>query len=796
MIYPDNLEEKLGFDQIRQRLATYCLSASGAKWIDRMRFSADIDFIRILLKQSLEFRQILEKGEGFPAQYFYDGEDWLKRIALEGNYLEADELLRLSQSLETILAARNFLIKSKEFYPQLHKLSEPVTITAKIPQHILQRIDDKATVKDSASPDLGRIRKKLRDEQNRLRKLADQLFRNAVAEKWVPEGALPTLREGRLVIPIQAEHKRKLKGFILDESATGQTVFMEPAEMLDVNNEIRDLEHSEKREVIRILKELTEILRQELPAISQSFQFLSQIDFIRAKAKFAIEIQADHPVMEGRPEMTWYTARHPLLFLSLSKSPPSEKGKREVVPLNISLDAVSRLLLVSGPNAGGKSVALKTVGLLQYMVQCGLLIPVSDKSRVGIFHDIFLDIGDQQSIENDLSTYSSHLKNMAAFIQHAGDRSLVLMDELGSGTDPNFGGAIAQAVLQALLKKRVWGVATTHYYNLKLFAGQHQGITNAAMRFDDKNLVPLYVLDIGKPGSSFALEIARKTGLPSQTLEEAEKLVGKDLAGFETLVRNLEKDRQELHEKIQRLEKQEAQLKQSLQKYQSLSSDLETRKKEIITKAKEQASELLKETNREIEKTIRHIRENNAERKETLKVRKGLETLSQRVAAPKAEKKEKSNEPISEGDQVRIVGQEGSGIVLSIKGKTASVQFGELKSLINLLSLEKITGTPEREPGTRSRTSTGINIHEKQASFNSTLDVRGKRVEEVVPLLDQFMDTALLLGQGEVKILHGKGEGVLRKVIREQLRRYNQVASVSDEHVERGGDGITVIVLK
>jgi DNA mismatch repair protein MutS2 len=788
MIFPDALENKLGVDQIRLRLKSYCLSLAGTEWVDRMRFSTDGEFIKILLRQNLEFKQILEKSEAFPTQHFFDAEEWLKRIALAGNYLEAEEFLKLAQALETILACRNFLIKAKEFYPQLHKLSEPVTVTAQLPQLIHTKIDDRGTVKDLASPDLGRIRKKLRDEQNRLRKLADQLFRHAVEEKWVPEGALPTIRDGRLVIPVQAEHKRRIKGFILDESASGQTVFMEPTEMLDINNEIRDLEHSEKREVIRILKELTDQLREQLPVLKLAFHFLGQIDFIRAKAKFSMEVNADLPIIESKPELTWYSARHPLLYLSL-------KGKREVVPLNIELDPVNRLLLLSGPNAGGKSVALKTVGLLQYMVQCGMLIPVSDRSRVGIFQDIFLDIGDQQSIENDLSTYSSHLKNMSVFIQHASDKSLVLMDELGSGTDPNFGGAIAQAVLEALLKKRVWGLATTHYYNLKLFAGQRQGITNAAMRFDDRNLVPLYVLDIGKPGSSFALEIAKKTGLPEHTLQEAEKLVGKDLAGFETLVRSMEKERQELSEKIRRMERQESELKQSLERYQTLSTDLEMRKKEIINKAKEEAAGLLKETNREIEKTIRHIRENKAEKKETVKVRKGLETLSQRVAHQKTEKKEKPKVPAKEGDRVRITGQEGSGVVLSVKGKMAAVQFGELKTYIKLERLEKITAAVEKEINSRLR-SVGINMHEKQANFNSTLDVRGKRVEEVVPLLDQFIDTTILLGQGEVRILHGKGEGVLRKVIREQLRKYKQVASVSDEHIERGGDGITIVVLK
>jgi DNA mismatch repair protein MutS2 len=753
-----------------------------------MSFLTEPERIKTLLLQALEFRLILEKNESFPSRHYYDANEWLVRIAQEGNFIDAPDFLRLAQALETIISIKAFLAKGRDTYPTLYKLVEPLTVSSRLTDLIYKKIDDKGQVRDSASPDLARIRRKLRDEQGRLRRLAEQLFRQAVAEKWVPEGALPTVRDGRVVIPIQAEHKKKLKGFILDESATGQTVFMEPAEMLDANNEIRDLEHAEKREVVLILKDLTTALRGELQALTDSFEFLSMIDFIRAKAKFAIEINAELPQVGNAPQLTWYQARHPLLFLSL-------RGKRDVVPLNIELDPVDRLLLVSGPNAGGKSVCLKTVGLLQYMLQCGMLIPLSERSRVGIFNDIFLDIGDQQSIENDLSTYSSHLQNMKVFLSSSSDRSLVLLDELGSGTDPDFGGAIAEAVLHELLARRVWGVATTHYNNLKLFAGQRQGIRNAAMRFDSEHLQPLYILDIGKPGSSFALEIARKTGLPQSTMQRAEQLVGKDLAGFETLVRKLEKERQDLGEKIRRMEGEEAALKESLAKYQALSSDLEMRKKEIISRAREEAAGLLRETNREIEKTIRHIRENKAEKKETMKVRQNLQSLKHLVGQKKTEKTEKARTPLREGDRVRIIGQEGSGTVISIKDKTASVQFGEFKSLIHVNKLEKVTAAMEREASPRPRAS-GINLYEKQASFNPTLDVRGKRVEEVVPLLEQFLDTALLLGHGELKIIHGKGEGVLRKVIREQLGRVRQVATFHDEHVERGGDGITIVILK
>ncbi len=788
MIYPESLEQKLGFDQIRQRIASYCLSSAAAVRVADMRLSTDANAIRVLLARTLEFCLILERDEDFPSRHYYDGEEWLSRIGVEGSYLEADEFLRLAHALDTVIGIKTFLLKRKETCPELSVLADPLVITSVLTDQIHRKIDDKSAVRDGATPELARIRRRLREEQARVRRLAEQLFRQAISDQLIPEGALPTVRDGRVVLPILAEHKRRIKGFIIDESATGQTVFMEPAEMLEANNEIRDLEHAEKREVIRVLRDLTDTLRAELTVLIESFEFLSHVDFIRAKARFARDIGGDLPVIEDGPALSWSRARHPLLFLSL-------RGKRDVVPLDIQFDAADRMLLVSGPNAGGKSVALKTVGLLQYMFQCGILIPVDDRSRFGVFRDIFLDIGDQQSIENDLSTYSSHLRNMSVFIANASDRSLVLLDELGSGTDPNFGGAIAESVLQELLDRKVWGVATTHYYNLKLFAGRHPGIQNAAMRFDSDRLQPLYILDIGKPGSSFALEIATKTGLPPSTLAKAEQLVGKDLAGFETLVRNLEKERQDVSEKIARLEQKEAQLKQSLTKYQSLSADLETRKKEIISKAREEAAGLLRETNREIEKTIRHIRENKAEKKETMKVRRNLKTLHEQVGQEKPTKESHMPGLIAEGDRVRIIGQEGTGTVLSVRDNSASVQFGELKSWIRLNKLEKVTGGGERQAVTRPR-ATGIDLHERQANFNSTLDVRGKRVEEIAPLLDHFLDSAILLGQGELRILHGKGEGVLRKVIREQLAKTRQVEAYHDEHIERGGDGITVVILK
>lgn len=788
MIFPETFESKLGFDLLRKRLLGFCKSTASERLVVAMKFEVRFEVILQQLKQVNEFKTLDERSLDFPARHFFDPENWFLRAAIEGNFLDEKDFVQLSQSLQSIASCKLFLNKHQEDFPELFNLSLPLSDLSFLNKEILSKIDEQSFVKDSASVELSSIRRKLREEQMKLRKMAEQLFKMAVHEKWVPEGALPTVRDGRIVIPILAEHKRKLKGFIQDESATGQTVFMEPVEMLDANNEIRDLEHAQRREVVKILIGLTALVRENLSSLRISFDFHAIIDFIRAKAKLANELQASLPLMENKPIVDWHSARHPLLFLSY-------KGKREVVPLSLHLSSLSKMILISGPNAGGKSVCLKTIGLLQYMVQCGLLIPVADHSRVGIFKAIFLDIGDQQSIENDLSTYSSHLSNMKFFLENATDTSLVLLDELGSGTDPNFGGAIAQAILSSLVNKQVWGVATTHYYNLKLFAESHTGIRNAAMRFDEERMQPLYQLEIGKPGSSFALEIAYKIGLPTNALQDAESLVGVELAGFEKLSRSLEKERLEHSEKKKKLDEVQEELKQVLNRYNSLSEELEKKKKEILKQAKEEAMLLLKTTNKEIEKTIRHIQENKAEKKETMKVRKSLQDLSRQVSKGLMVTVPKQENKLDEGDRVRIIGQSGSGILLTIQGKNAIVQLGELKSTVALSKLEKVEGALQKDLAIKLKTS-GINLYERQATFNSSLDVRGKRVDEIVSIVDSFIDSAILLGQGELRILHGKGEGVLRKVIREQLKKYKEVASIRDEHVDRGGDGITIVVLK
>ncbi|MCW5912773.1 MAG: endonuclease MutS2 [Cyclobacteriaceae bacterium] len=786
MIFPEEFERKLGFDQVRERLQQYCLGPLGMQQVDAMAFSSDFSEVKSRLEQNAEFKQILEKADEFPASHYYDTAAYFKTAAIDGSFLEEESFHEILLSLQTILACKKYLTANQQTLPQLFKLAEPVSIPVSLVSSIESKFDDRGQVRDNASAELAQIRKRLREEQSRVKRLADQIFRKAVEQGWVPEGAILTIRNGRPAIPIQAEHKRKLQGFILDESATGQTVFMEPAEVLDANNEIRDLLHADRREVIRILRELTSLLRQHLPALAYAYRFLGELDFARAKAKFALDIRAELPQMKPYPYLNWIQARHPLLFLSL-------RGKRDVVPLTIDLPEEQPFLLVSGPNAGGKSVCLKTVGLVQYMAQCGLLVPVHDKSTVGIFRKIFLDIGDQQSLENDLSTYSSHLQNMAFFLQNTNAQTLVLLDELGAGTDPNFGGGIAEAVLDGLLGNGAWGVATTHYYNLKLFAETHPHIRNGAMLFDTKQLGPLFQLEIGKPGSSFALEIARKTGLPAKTILKAEEIIGKELTGLETLMKTVADEKAAIEKRQREITQREKQLNEAVEKYESLSDELHEKKKAILEKAKLEAANLLKETNREIEKTIRHIKENKAEKKETKKVREGLQGLVEKVKLPA--KQAQSQDKIETGDSVRLIGQEVSGKVISIKEDVALVEFGSLRSSVKLKQLIRSDQAPQHPTVAKAR-ALGVDVMKKQSQFVSTLDIRGRRVEETNALLDQFLDDAMLLGQAEVKILHGKGEGVLRKVVRDRLKATKGVASFADEHVDRGGDGITVVVLK
>lgn len=783
MVFPSDFEQRLGFDQLRDRLRMGCLGEPGRRKVNELGFLTEPESIRALLVLTQETANLHSQGEDFPIGPYADPEPWQAMLEVEGGYLEVEDLAAMTAALQMIVAANAFLGKDATAYPALSRLALPASAGKKLLTRLRTVMDDEGKIRDHASHELSRIRKRLREEGLKARRVAEQIMRQALEKGWCPEGANPTIRDGRLVIPLLAEHKRKIKGYLVDQSSTGQTVFLEPADVLEANNDLRDLVLEERNEVIRILREVTGFLRENLGEISSGYVLLAELDFLRAKARMARDLQAVMPALSPSPSVQWSEARHPLLFLSL-------RNKRPLVPLTISLTDQDRFLLVSGPNAGGKSVCLKTVGLIQYMVQCGLLVPMNPDSVVGVFDAIFLDIGDQQSIESDLSTYSSHLRNMATFLREAGSRSLILMDELGSGTDPNFGGGIAQAILEQLLRKQAWGLATTHYYNLKVFASHTPGIRNASMQFDTDKLVPLFRLEIGQPGSSFALEIGGKTGLPKETLEAAGRIIGKELIGLETLMKQVAEEKVRLTQREQELSVREREVANDRRRYDELNEKLETQKKEILNRAKSEASLLLQETNKEIEKTIRHIRENKAEKQETRKVREGLKDLQKKVK-PVQDKSMKPQGPLKEGDKVRMIGGEVTGTILSLEGSKAMVQFGDLRSTVKVDRLVRSDQSEVRSAPNKTPLRISSN-----SQFSPQLDVRGMRVEELVPVLTRYMDDAIQFGVAEISILHGKGEGVLRTVVRDYLKGLKGVASFRDEHADRGGAGITVVALK
>ncbi|WP_337070607.1 endonuclease MutS2, partial [Pontibacter sp. 13R65] len=611
-----------------------------------------------------------------------------------------------------------------------------------------------------------------------------------------PGDAEPTIRGGRLVIPVMAEHKRRLKGLIHDESNTGQTVFIEPESIFELNNDIKDLENAYNRELIRILIGLTNTLRGHVPELRKAYQYLGLLDFIRAKAAFARRVEGSLPTLVKYPHISWKEAFHPLLYLS------HKQLGRPTVPMTLQLNRDQRILLISGPNAGGKSVSLKTVGLMQYMLQCGMLISAADGSEAGIFQDIFIDIGDEQSIENDLSTYSSHLTNMKKFVTVADKNSLVLIDEFGTGTEPVLGGAIAEAVLQNLNDSKVFGVITTHYTNLKNFAERTPGIVNGAMRYDHKNLQPLYQLEIGKPGSSFAIEIARKIGLPKHIVDKASSLVGKDKIRYDRLLEELESEKMELENKLREVATQERKLKSSVKDYTDLKNFLDESKQDIMREAKGKAKLLLKDANQKIEATIQQIKQSQAEKEQTKLARQELETFATEVRKeePRPAYKRVAAGALKEGDNVALIGQDSIGQIVGIKGKTAEVMFGGMKTIVKVDNLERVEGQVATKKKAKAEAgggfARGMNITQRMADFTSILDIRGEYAEDALTKVMNFTDEAIMLGMPEIKIIHGRGNGILRQIVRDYLYSVREVASLSSEAEERGGDGATLAVLK
>lgn len=793
MLYPNDIEIKLGFDKIRELLEARCSSPLGKEMVSKVRFSSNVDLIKKLLAQTDEFSKIIGSSISFPSLAVIDIKPYLKKSKTEGAFCLENELLEIAKTVFSYHQSIEFFNSNSKECPELYELGMNINSSLTLHSKISATIDEDARIRDTASPRLLEIRTSLKERYSQVRRSLQSIFKKSVSDGYVPEGASITVRDGRMVIPILAEHKRRIPGFIHDESASGNTIFLEPASVLQGNNEIRELEYSEKREVIKILVNLTDQVRFHLDELLEGISYLSKLDFIKAKAKLSIEFGSCIPTIDSSPKLIWKNAKHPLLKISL------EKEGKKVVPLNIGLTKEDRILIISGPNAGGKSVSLKTVGLLQYMIQCGIPIMVDEDSACGVFNDILIDIGDEQSLENDLSTYSSHLKSMSQFLRKGNSASLCLIDEFGTGTDPQFGGAIAQAVLNQLNTLGVFGVVTTHYSNIKHFAENAEGIINGAMRFDMKKLEPLFELEMGKPGSSFSLEIAKKTGLGNEVIDYAKELIGEKAIDVDDLINQLEKQKQQIASRDQKLKERETQVNKLEKEYRSLKEELDSNKKAILSKAKEEAAKLLKDTNKEIEKTIRHIKSNNAQKSETKKARERLNTLKDSVV-PKTEKnviKKVDTDDLKVGDTVRIVDQDVTGLITAIKGKDAEVQIGLLKSKIKVERLEKISKGKEKTiKKERVSTAHGLNLTSKLSEFNTTLDVRGKRAEEVMVELDQFLDDAILFGLNEVKVLHGKGNGILREVVRNYCKSQNYVSSVTDEHVERGGAGISVIQLK
>lgn len=822
LLYPKNIEQKLGFDAIRNLLVDYCVSAMGKSEVEEMSFSSDARFIKRSLSQTAEMKGILESGVDIPDVAYNDLSSWLPALSVAGSYGSAEEMLALLKSVQSTERIHKFFLKKKgeesdEFlFPHLAALFSNIELFPDIAAAIGRIIDPTGYVKDSASPELGEIRRELAGMNGSISRAIQRIFSKASSSGITDKEMAPTFRNGRMVIPVPSANKRSLPGIIHDESSSGRTVFIEPAETVELGNRIKSLQIEEQREIVRILSALADEIRPYIDPILKSNDLIGKLDFILAKARYARDIGADLPHVASNPEIDWYGAFHPVLLSSLKK-----QGK-EIVKLNLRLEGKTRMLLISGPNAGGKSVALKTVGIVQYMSQCGLLPPLYSNSHIGVFNKIFIDIGDEQSLENDLSTYSSHLRNMRYFLLHADKRSIILIDEIGSGTEPNIGSSLAQAILMKLAQTRCFGVITTHYHNLKRFAESNDAFVNGAMLYDRSKLQPTFQLSIGNAGSSFALEIAGKIGLPKDVIDEAKQLVGTEYVDSDRYLMEIARDRKYWQSKRASIKEKESRLNALTEKYESGISEIKKLRREVIQEAKEEAKEILSGANRTIEHTISEIRKTEAEREKTKKLRSELEEyksnlekdddkdlkIKTRIKTPKKKKTKPENRPVESqqplkktieaGDTVKMAGSFSVGTVLSVSGKEAEVAFGNLRTKVKLDKL-----TPAQKPksdinqGYRMlNTGTYDSSRERQLNFKDELDIRGERAQEALDRVVRFIDDALQFGIRKVRILHGTGSGILREVVRQQLYATRGIESFHDEDVRLGGTGITVVNLR
>ena len=859
-----SLEEKIGFNEIRTMLHDYCLSPLGHERVDAMQFLADHEAVSTLHQQLSELSYILQNSTELPEQDFFDLREEIHRIRIEGTYLEEQTIWELLRALRTLhgwveivrektpsdspLKGENssplrggwegsFPLRGGLEGSSLEKLAEGVFTFSTITRRLEQILDKFGRIKDEASSELATIRRELKRAEGSVSRTLTGILKAAQAEGLVEKDVTPAMRDGRLVIPVAPALKRRIKGIIHDESATGKTVFIEPAEVVEANNRIRELEADEKREMIRILREFTEQLRPNIKELLRGFEFLADIEFLLVKHHLTKAIGGLSPEIYSTPLIDWFDARHPLLEAKLRK-----QGEK-IVPLCITLNKRQRILIISGPNAGGKSVCLKTVGLLQYMLQCGLPIPMADGSRAGIFQKIFIDIGDEQSIEDDLSTYSSHLLNMKRMMAGCMPNTLLLIDEFGGGTEPTIGGAIAEAVLRRFVSKGTFAVITTHYQNLKHFAEDTPGVVNGAMLYDRQKMAALFQLQIGNPGSSFAVEIARKIGIPEEVIADATELVGQEYVNADKYLLDITRDKRYWEGKRQTIHSQEKQMVQTIEQYEKEIEELRGKRKEIIRQAKEEADKIIAAANAQIENTIREIKEAQADKERTRSARQQLQTfrdeigqMTQEELDAYVEKKRRqiegrrqrhkerqeakrqtlSNSPLkgensgqeasplreglegslAVGSSVRIKGQTSVGTITAIEGKQATVTFGVMRTLVDIKRLEAATKpSPEGEKTTVSflTRQTQDSIRQKHLDFQQEIDVRGMRADEALQAVTYFIDDALLVNASRVRILHGTGTGALRQVIRQYLATVPGVTSAHDEHVQFGGAGITVV---
>ena len=819
MIYPENFENKIGFNRIRELLKDRCLSPMGIEMVDDIRFKDDIAVILHSLSATYEFQQILRFEDNFPSENYFMISGCLNKIRIEGTFPEVQEIFDLKRSLETVKAILNFFrSRESEKYPVLKQLCGRVKFYPYVIDSIDRIIDKRGIIRDSASSRLKEIRSEISIKSVQVSKRLNSILKQAQADGIVEADTVASVRNGRGVIPVSTYDKRRIKGLIHDQSASGKTVFIEPEEIVEMNNDIVELEYEEKREIVRILTAFADNIRPYIDDLLISNTFLGEIDFLRAKALMGNRFSCVRPVLIDKPYIMWKQAVHPLLSLTFEKLPG-----RKVVPLDINLDENDRILIISGPNAGGKSVCLKTVGLLQYMVQCGITIPVAEGSETGIFKDILIDIGDEQSIENDVSTYSSHLISMKYFLKNGSEKSLILIDEFGTGTEPMLGGSIAEAILAELNMKKVYGVLTTHYTNLKHFASVTDGIINGAMAFDNHLMQPLFQLNIGKPGSSFAFEIARRTGLPEDILKKASEKAGVKNIKFDRHLKDIARDKRYWENKRQNIRQHEKRLEELIDEYEKELSGAKAIRKEIIARAREEAQNLIKESNRMIESTIRQIKESQAEKERTKDIRQQLEEFKSTVirdVKPVESESEKrlaalsskarkiksrstgklieppgTSKPLKVGDAVRMIDTQAAGEVTEITGNMIQVETGSFRFLVSSDKVERITRSELRKSlrSVQVYRETDPALEQRKLNFKPEIDIRGVRGEEAINRVRDLIDNALMVQHRNLRILHGKGNGILRQMVREYLATVDVVKSFRDEHIDMGGSGITVV---